>query len=115
MDRKEGAVERRVAASADNRSEAEAAAVTAAADNGRKAEAAPVGAARTSTPAPSLDTPMRPVSRTLRPEGMEEEAAVAAPAVADAPPKQEMDEAGMSRLMAAKLRARQRQNPEDDA
>ena len=83
-----------------------------------QSETAAVSAVSTSnaTPTPTLDRAQRSVSRTLRPEGMEEApSTVAATSVTEEPAQQpDPEEAGMSRLMAAKLRARQRQNPEDE-
>ncbi len=100
LDRKEGAVERHV---------------TVMPGNGAQGEAAVPAASIASASRASKETqPARPFSRTLRAEGAEEVAAtsVALPQETEAPP--EVEEAGMSRLMAAKLRARQRQNPDSD-
>jgi Ca-activated chloride channel homolog len=110
LDRKEGAIDGRGAAMQDNGREATPAvpivpAVEAASASGR----APVPA--------STDAQIRPVSRTLRPDGLNDAAqpaAEAAPPTVDSPPvAPDPEEAGMSRLMAAKLRARQRQTPEE--
>jgi hypothetical protein len=99
LDRKEGAVERRAAEG----------------ENGRAPEVpplpAPVAAAR---PAPVEAAPAA-ASRTLRPEGLQEAAPAGVAAPEPEPPRPaEPEEAGISRLMAAKLRAQQRQKPDGE-
>ena len=103
LDRKEGAVERREAMPADRKPQPEAASASAVLTSD-------------ATPTPKADMAQRPVSKTLRPEGMEDAPSTAPLTPVAAEPSQQPDpeEAGMSRLMAAKLRARQRQNPDDE-
>jgi len=76
----------------------------------------PVRPAESSAPRSPIPTPPAvPTSRTLRPEGLETPAA--APESAPAPPAEpepEPQEAGFSRLMAAKRRAQQRQQQDHD-
>ena len=57
-----------------------------------------------------------PATKTIRPAGLDEAAPIPQPAEASSSaPEVAPEEAGMSRLMAAKRRAQQRQQEKDDA
>ena len=100
LDRKEGAVERREAVLAGA---------------GSEAEAQIIAAVQSAAETPAANQPARAVSQTLRPAGMDGSvAAPEAPSVPEPPPQTAAEEAGMSRLMAAKLRARQREKPDGE-
>lgn len=69
---------------------------------------APVAARPAAPPASTAS------ARTLRPEGVEAPPVAATPVTPEPAVAADTEEAGMSRLMAAKLRARQRQEKEDN-
>jgi len=61
---------------------------------------------------PTTGAPPSAAARTVRPEGLEPPVP-AAPVATETAPQADTEEAGMSRLMAAKRRAQQRQEKED--
>jgi uncharacterized membrane protein len=98
LDRKEGAVERRVATQSENGSQPETVPVV-----GKTPEQQPVTAT----------APYRPASRTLQPTSPDTAPGALPEPVPEPVAAPPAEEAGMSRLMAAKLRAQQRQKGDD--